>query len=142
MAVRKAEAVWRGALQDGKGTMKLGSGAFEGQYSFSSRFEEGTGTNPEELIGAAHAGCFSMALSGQLGRAGFTPNSIQTTARVHLNKVDGGFKITRIHLETEADVPGIEPGVFQENAEAAKAGCPVSQALAGVEITLDAKLKS
>lgn len=142
MAVRKAEAIWHGALQDGKGTMKLGSGAFEGQYSFSSRFEEGTGTNPEELIGAAHAGCFSMALSGRLGRAGFTPNSIQTTARVHLDKVGEGFKITRIHLETEADVPGIESQVFQENAEAAKAGCPVSQALAGVEITLDARLKS
>ena len=142
MAVRKAEAVWRGTLQGGKGTMKLSSGAFEGQYSFSSRFEEGTGTNPEELIGAAHAGCFSMALSGQLGRAGFTPNSIQTTARVHLNKVESGFKITRVHLETEADVPGIDAQTFQENAEAAKAGCPVSQALAGVEITLDARLKS
>ncbi len=140
MAVRTAEAVWEGDLMQGKGTMKLSSGAFEGAYSFASRFEEGPGTNPEELIGAAHAGCFSMALSAGLARAGYTPKRIHTTARVHLNKVDGGFKITKIELNTEAEVPGIDEKTFLEHAEAAKAGCPVSQALAGTEITLQAKL--
>lgn len=122
--------------------MKMVSGAYEGQYSFSSRFEEGQGTNPEELIAAAHAGCFSMALSGDLGRAGYDPKQVQTTAKVHLTKGDGGFRITRIHLETEAEVPGIDEDTFQEVAEGAKKGCPVSQALAAVdEITLDARLK-
>lgn len=143
MAVRSAEAVWRGTLQEGDGTMKMISGAYEGQYSFSSRFEEGQGTNPEELIGAAHAGCYSMALSGELGRAGYDPKQVQTTAKVHLTKGDSGFRITRIHLETEAEVPGIDESTFQELAEGAKKGCPVSQALAAVdEITLDARLKS
>ena len=107
MAARSANAVWEGDLKSGKGKVKLGSGAFEGTYSFSSRFEEGKGTNPEELIGAAHAGCFSMALSAGLGRAGFTPTRIQTEARVHLEKAEDGFKISRIQLVTEAEVPGM-----------------------------------
>jgi osmotically inducible protein OsmC len=140
MAVREAEAEWRGDLPRGSGQMRLGSGAFEGAYSFSSRFEEGTGTNPEELIGAAHAGCFSMALAAGLSRAGSPPTRVHTTARVHLEKVGEGFKITRSELSTEAEVPGIEEQAFLEAAEAAKKGCPVSQALGGVEITLEAKL--
>ncbi|MDB5033457.1 MAG: peroxiredoxin [Chlorobi bacterium] len=140
MPIRSANAVWEGSLQTGNGTMKLPSGAFEGAYSFSSRFEEGTGTNPEELIGAAHAGCFSMALSGALGRNGFTPERIATEARVHITKSDAGFTISRIDLQTEATIPGIDDAKFQEIAAGAKAGCPVSRALAGVEINLDAKL--
>ena len=140
MAVRTANAEWRGSLQGGEGTMNMQSGAYEGRYSFSSRFEEGTGTNPEELIGAAHAGCFSMALSAGLGRAGYTPTRVHTTASVHLTKGDAGFRINRIDLVTEAEVPGIDDAAFQEQADAAKKGCPVSQALAGTEITLDAKL--
>jgi len=140
MPVRTADAQWEGSLQDGKGIMRLASGAYEGQYSFSSRFEEGTGTNPEELIAAAHAGCFSMALSAALGRAGHTPNRVATTAKVHLDKGDAGFRITRIELNTEADVPGIDKAAFQEIAETAKQTCPVSVALAGPEITLNATL--
>jgi osmotically inducible protein OsmC len=120
--------------------MKFGSGAFDGPYSFSSRFEEGPGTNPEELLGAAHAGCFSMALSAQLTRAGFPPQSIQTTARVHLDKVGDANKITTIELQTEAKVPGIDQARFLELADAAKRGCPVSMALGGVDIKLQAKL--
>jgi len=139
MAVRKAEAVWEGGFK-GKGKMKLGSGAFEGAYSFASRFENGTGTNPEELIGAAHAGCFSMALSFMLEQAGFTPRRVQTSAKVHIDKAGEGFKITAIELETEADIPGIDEKKFMELADAAKKGCPVSQALSGTEITLKAKL--
>jgi osmotically inducible protein OsmC len=142
MAIRKAEAVWEGTLREGKGSVKLGSGLFEGRYSFTSRFEEGAGTNPEELIGAAHAGCFSMALSGDLGRSGYTPKRIHTTAQVYLEKVEGRSKITRIHLNTEAEVPGIDEKTFLEQAEGAKTGCPVSRALAGVEITMEAKLVS
>ncbi len=140
MATRSASAVWEGSLKEGKGRMKLGSGAFEGAYSFASRFEEGKGTNPEELIGAAHAGCFSMALSAGLGRAGYTPKRIQTSARVHLEKVGDAFRITRIDLVTEAEVPKIDAKTFNEQAEAAKKGCPVSAALAGVEISLNARL--
>jgi osmotically inducible protein OsmC len=140
MAVRKSEAEWKGDLLKGQGTMKLGSGAFEGSYSFPSRFESGQGTNPEELIGAAHAGCFSMALSAGLGKAGFTPTRIHTTATVHLEKVGEGFAITRIELESEAQIPGIDDKTFQEQAEAAKKGCPVSKALAGPQISLKAKL--
>jgi len=140
MPERTAHAVWEGSLQEGKGKMKLGSGAFEGAYSFASRFADGTGTNPEELIGAAHAGCFSMALSAGLGRAGFNPKRVQTDAKVHLVKADAGFKINKIELKTEAEVPGIDEKTFQEQAEAAKKGCPVSQALAGVEIQLNARL--
>jgi len=140
MPVRQAEAVWEGTLREGRGNMKFASRAFDGAYSFSSRFEEGTGTNPEELIAAAHAGCFSMALSGGLTRAGFAPDRVHTTARVYLEKVGEGFKITRIHLETDAVVPNIDEATFQQAAQAAKTGCPVSQLLTGAEITLDAKL--
>ncbi|MFZ5876452.1 MAG: OsmC family protein [Nitrospirota bacterium] len=140
MAIRSAEAHWTNGLKDGKGTMKLGSGAYEGAYSFASRFEQGLGTNPEELIGAAHAGCFSMALSAGLEKAGHKPRSVKTKARVHLEKVGEGFQITKIQLQTEADVPGIDQTKFREHAEAAKKGCPVSRALAGVQVELDAKL--
>ncbi len=140
MPARTASAVWEGDLKSGKGRMKLGSGAYEGPYSFLSRFEEGTGTNPEELIGAAHAGCFSMALSAGLDKAGIKARRIQTEARVHLEKVGDGFKITRIDLRTVGEVPGIDEKKFREHAEGAKKGCPVSKALAGAEITLDASL--
>jgi osmotically inducible protein OsmC len=140
MPARTATARWEGGLKDGKGTMRLGGGAFEGQYSFSSRFEEGAGTNPEELIGAAHAGCFSMALSAGLEAAGYIPNSVETTANVHLTPADGGFRISRIDLTTNAEVPGIDAATFAEQAEAAKQNCPVSKALAGVDIELDATL--
>lgn len=142
MPVRTAEAEWRGALQDGDGTMSFGGGAFSGAYSFGSRFEEGEGTNPEELIAAAHAGCFSMALAGALGQAGHAPESVRTTARVHLDKQDGGFAVTRSRLETEARVPGIDEEEFQRHAEAAKEGCPVSKALAALDIELEARLVS
>ncbi|HET6250430.1 MAG TPA: OsmC family protein [Tepidisphaeraceae bacterium] len=140
MPVRNADATWTGDLKGGKGTVKLGSGAYEGQYSFSSRFESGTGTNPEELIAAAHAGCYSMALSAGLGKAGFTPTKVHTTAKVSLDKVGEGFKITKITLVSEATVPGIDDGKFQEIAKATKAGCPVSQALSATPIELEAKL--
>jgi lipoyl-dependent peroxiredoxin len=140
MATRNGSAVWEGTVKEGKGTVKLGSGAFEGPYSFSSRFEDGKGTNPEELIGAAHAGCFSMALSGALTRAGFPPTRIETTARVHFGPVEGGFAIGLIELETTANVPGIDETTFQEHAEAAKKNCPVSKALVATEIKLNAKL--
>jgi len=140
MPARKASAIWEGDLKAGKGKMRLGSGAYEGPYSFASRFEEGKGTNPEELIGAAHAGCFSMALSAGLGKAGFTPKRIQTEASVHLEKAAEGFKISRIELRTVGEVPNIDEKTFREQAEAAKKGCPVSKALAGVEISLDATL--
>ena len=140
MPIRTADAKWNGGLKQGNGTIKLGSGAFEGAYSFTSRFEEGVGTNPEELIAAAHAGCFSMALSAILVEAGFEPKSVATKAKVAIEKSGDGFAITRIALQTEADVPGIDEAVFMEKAELAKKGCPVSKALASVEITLDAKL--
>ncbi|HEV7517539.1 MAG TPA: OsmC family protein [Thermoanaerobaculia bacterium] len=140
MPVRSAKAVWEGGLKDGQGKVSLGSGAFEGRYSFGSRFEEAGGTNPEELIGAAHAGCFSMALTAGLGRAGFAPKRVATAAKVHLEKVGEGFKITRIELDNESEVPGIDDAAFQEQARKAKEGCPVSQALGGVDITLNARL--
>src|SRR5438128_756770 len=140
MPIRSSQAVWEGDLKQGHGTMRLGSGAFEGAYSFLSRFESGTGTNPEELIAAAHAGCFSMALSHALASAGFTPKRVHTTAKVHLEKVADGFVIPRIELDLDADVPGIDPAAFKEQAEKAKAGCPVSKVLAGAKITLNAKL--
>jgi osmotically inducible protein OsmC len=140
MPVRKAKARWEGGLQEGHGTMALGSGAFEGQYSFGSRFETGTGTNPEELIGAAHAGCFSMALAGILSRSGHNPESIETSARVHLDKAGDGFAITTIELATQAKVPGIADDEFERHAQDAKRNCPVSGALAGVEIELEARL--
>src|SRR5919198_921420 len=131
MPTRKAEARWEGSLQEGHGTMRVETGAYEGPYSFQSRFEEGEGTNPEELIGAAHAGCFSMALSGELGRAGYEPQNVETEARVHIDKADGGFEITRVELHTRARVPGIGDDEFRQHAEAAKENCPVSKALAG-----------
>jgi lipoyl-dependent peroxiredoxin len=137
MAVRSSSAEWKGTLKSGGGTMKLGSGAWEGPYTFASRFESGKGTNPEELIGAAHAGCFSMFLSALLSDAGFAPTRISTTATVHL---DDGPVISRIELKTEAAVPGLDAATFQKHAEAAKAGCPVSKALAGPKIELTAKL--
>ncbi len=140
MSVRQAQAQWEGNLRDGKGTMRLGSGAFEGAYTFKSRFEEGAGTNPEELLGAAHAGCFSMAFSNMLSEAGHVPKRIATSARVHLERVDGKPTISRIELATEGDVPGIDAATFQEIGERAKAGCPVSRALAGVQISLSARL--
>jgi osmotically inducible protein OsmC len=141
MAKRSSEAQWQGSLKEGKGTMKLGSGAYEGAYSFPSRFENGDGTNPEELIAAAHAGCFSMALSAGLGKAGYVPTSIHTTATVHLEPVDGGFGITRIDLVTEAEVPDIDENEFQAQAKGAKENCPVSKVLSGADITLQATLK-
>lgn len=140
MPARTASAVWQGDLKSGKGTMRLGSGAFVGQFSFASRFEEGTGTNPEELAGAAHAGCFSMALSNELSKAGFVPTRVATTAKVHLEKAEGGFAISRIDLACEAQVSGIDNGKFQEIAAAAKKGCPISKLFAGAQINLDAKL--
>jgi len=120
--------------------MHLGSGAFDGQYSFSSRFESGTGTNPEELVAAAHAGCFSMALSNMLAQAGHPPTSVKTEAAVHFGPTDNGFGITSIDLTTVGEVPGIDEAEFLKHAEAAKAGCPISKALAAVEINLSAKL--
>ena len=127
-------------LKEGKGQVDFGNGLFKGAYSFASRFEDGTGTNPEELLGAAHAGCFAMALSLVLGKAAFKPEYVDATAHVTVAPQDGGFKITKSHLVCEARVPGIDQATFAQHAEAAKAGCPVSQALAGTEITLDAKL--
>ncbi|MEJ2667221.1 MAG: OsmC family protein [Deinococcales bacterium] len=140
MPTRRASARWEGTLREGSGSMKFGSGAFEGRYDFASRFEEGTGTNPEELIAAAHAGCFSMALSGGLARAGHPATAIATEAAVTIERQDAGFRITKSHLTCEATVPGISEEEFRQQADAAKAGCPVSAALTGVEITLDARL--
>jgi osmotically inducible protein OsmC len=137
---RKAKARWQGDLQKGKGTISTDSGVLsETQYSFATRFEDGKGTNPEELIAAAHAGCYSMALSMILGKAGFTPKSIDTSAAVSLDKVDGGFAITAVHLVVTAAVPGADDAAFAEAADAAKDGCPVSKVLKA-KITLDAKL--
>jgi lipoyl-dependent peroxiredoxin len=140
MPTRSSSARWQGNLKDGSGSVALGSGAFEGAYSFGSRFESAAGTNPEELIAAAEAGCFSMALSNMLSQAGHQPNSVDTTAVVHLEKGDAGFGISRIDLTTRGDVPGIDAAEFEKHAEAAKSGCIVSRALAAVEITLDAAL--
>ena len=140
MPTRTAKARWEGKIKQGSGRIQLGSGAFEGPYSFGSRFEEASGTNPEELIGAAHAGCFSMALSMLLEQAGFPPTSIETSADVRIEKGDAGFRIIEITLSTEATVPDIDTDKFQEQAEAAKKNCPVSQALAGTEIKLKAHL--
>ena len=141
MPTRTAEAEWQGDLRQGKGTMRVGSGAFEGSYSFKSRMgDETVGTNPEELIGAAHAGCYSMALSNALASAGFTPTSVHTTARVHFNQVPGGFSINPIDLETHAIVPGIDEETFQKLAKDAKENCPVSKALSATPINLKATL--
>jgi len=139
---RKADADWDGGIMDGKGTIKLGSGAFEGAYSFKSRFseEEQKATNPEELIAAALAGCYTMALSGNLGRAGYSPINIHTTAKVKIEKQDNGFVIPNIELTTEAEIDEIEGEEFQKIAEETKKTCPVSQVLAGAEISLNASL--
>ena len=138
---RSASAVWNGSLKEGKGTISSQSGALKAmQYSFAARFAEGVGTNPEELIAASHAGCFSMALSGQLGSADLVPDSIETTAVVTLEKTDAGFTVTKIHLTTKAKIPGIDKAKFDEIAAGAKAGCPISRLLAAAEITLDATL--
>ena len=142
MPVRTAEARWQRSLQDGSGTMRLGSGAFEGSYSFMSRMEDGPGTNPEELIGAAHAGCFSMAFANGLTQAGHKPQEIRTKATVHFDKGDQGWGISRIDLATEGTVPGIDEAAFKRLAEDAKKNCPVSKALAATPITLSATLKS
>ena len=141
MPTRKAEAHWEGNLAEGQGNLKVGSGAFEGPYSFKSRFEEGqSATNPEELIGAAHAGCFTMALIAALSRAGHKPTRVHTTAQVKLEKVGDAFSITKIDLDTEAEIPGIDDATFQQFARDAKQNCPVSKALAGTEIALSARL--
>ena len=140
MTVRKADAVWKGSLREGAGELTLESGAFRGPYTFKSRFEHGKETNPEELLGAAHAGCFTMALTAALGREKVTPTEIRTTAAVHLEQVAGGFSITRIQLKTRAKVPGVTAERFAALAADAKQNCPVSKALAGVEIALDAAL--
>ena len=141
MPVRTADATWTGGLKDGNGNMRFGGGAFDGQYSFVSRFEDGEGTNPEELIAAAHAGCYSMALSAGLENAGYDPEKVTTQARLNFEKTDAGFRVTSITLVTEASVPGIEAGEFAEQAEAAKDGCPVSNALnPAINIEVDATL--
>jgi osmotically inducible protein OsmC len=141
MPIRSANAVWEGDLAHGHGTMRTATASFEGPYTFASRFQEGKGVNPEELIGAAHAGCFSMALSHGLAQGGHTPRRVSTTAKVHLDKGDAGFRITTIELNCEADVPGISGEEFQKAAEDARVNCPVAQALKGVEIKLQAVLK-
>src|SRR5512144_2701615 len=138
---RKASAVWQGGLKDGKGKISTDSGVLQNtQYSFSTRFEDGKGTNPEELVAAAHAGCFSMALSGQLGNAGLTADSIKTKASVKLEKLDSGFAVTSVHLEVRARVPGADNDAFMTAANNAKAGCPISKLL-NAEITMDAQLE-
>lgn len=139
MSVRKAHAIWKGTLKEGSGILNLGSGAYAGAYTYASRFEDASGTNPEELIGAAHAGCFSMFLSALITKAGFTPARIETTAKVHL---EAGPTITLIELETEAEVPGLDEAAFLTHAQAAKVNCPVSKALASVNISLNARLVS
>jgi osmotically inducible protein OsmC len=141
MPIRTASARWAGNLTEGSGTIKTGKGGYEGNYSFRSRFEEGEGTNPEELIGAAHAGCFSMAFSKGLADAGFTPTSVETTANVHLDKTDSGMAVTRIELETVGEVPGIDEADFHKIAEGAKENCPISRLLSpGAQISLSARL--
>jgi osmotically inducible protein OsmC len=143
MPIRTASARWQGTLTEGSGTIATGKGGLQGNYSFKSRFEEGEGTNPEELIAAAHAGCFSMAFSKQLSDAGFPPTAVVTNANVHLDKTDAGISVTRIDLVTTGNVPGIDDAQFQKLAEDAKEGCPISRLLSpGAEITLDATLAS
>ena len=140
MPTRKAHARWSGSIEAGAGRLDFGNGTFEGPYSFASRFENGAGTNPEALLAAAHASCFAMALSLILGKAGFEPDYVDATAHVTIVRREDGFRITKSHLVCEAKVPGIDPATFVQHAQAAKQGCPVSQALAGVEITLEAEL--
>jgi osmotically inducible protein OsmC len=139
---RKASAVWRGGLKDGKGAISTESGVLkESQYSFGTRFENGVGTNPEELIAAAHAGCFSMAFSAELGKAGLTPESIRTTATITMDKTDAGFTVTESHLDVTAKIPGADPAKALAIANAAKAGCPISRLLKA-NVTMDAKLEA
>ena len=140
MAIRQAQAEWHGNLARGSGTMSFGSGAFDGAYSAASRFEEGEGTNPEELIAAAHAGCFSMALALVLSEAGHEPETVSSSAKVHLDKDEGGYSITRSDLTTEVRVEGLSEEEFQQHADEAKRSCPVSRALGAIEIGLEAKL--
>ena len=141
MPTRTADAEWNGTLKEGNGHLRLATGAWEGPYSFSSRFEEGQGTNPEELIAAAHAGCFSMKFAGDLGAAGFAPSAVRTTANVHLERGEAGWAIAAIELQCEAEVERIDEARFHEIAEESKAACPVSKALAAVpSITVNAKL--
>lgn len=140
MDPRTADAEWQGNLEEGRGTVRFGDGRFEQSYTAGSRFEQAPGTNPEELIAAAHASCFSMALAHTLAEAGTPAETVRTTAAVHLEKTEDGFAITRIDLRTEAAVSDIENDTFQEHAEEARATCPVSTALAGCEISLDARL--
>jgi len=142
MPERNASARWQGDLKGGQGTMRFGSGAFEGKYSFASRMENGPGTNPEELIGAAEAGCFSMAFANELSKAGHKPQEISTSATVHFDLVGGGFSITKIELKTEGVVPGIDEATFKKIGEEAKKTCPVSRALTGTQVVLDATLRS
>jgi len=142
MMKRKASAQWQGGLKDGKGAISTDSGVLsKTQYSFSTRFEDGIGTNPEELIAAAHAGCFTMALSGQLGGAGLTAESLDTTATVTLEKTDAGFTVTQIHLDVTAKIPGASQEAFDTAAQNAKKGCPISRLL-NTNITMDAKLEA
>lgn len=140
MPTRNAHATWSGALASGSGTIQLPSADWESQYSYASRFEEGTGTNPEELLAAAHAGCYSMAVSHELAQAGHPPTSAHTVAKVHLKQIEGGFEIPRIDLVLTAEVPGIDDAEFQTIAERAKENCPLSKVLAAAEITLEASL--
>ena len=140
---RKASAIWQGTLKEGKGAISTDSGVLKNtQYSFGTRFENGAGTNPEELIAAAHASCFSMALSGQLGNAGMTANSIDTTATLSMEKLDAGFTVTAVHLDLVANIPGADKAKFETAVENAKTGCPISRLLSNVKITVDAKLVS
>ena len=140
LIVRKASAVWNGSLKEGKGTISTETGVLSNtQYSFTSRFENGRGTNPEELVAAAHAGCFAMALSAQLGKAGITPESLEVTAGVTLEKLDAGFTVTKVHLDLTARIPGADKAAFEKAAGAAKAGCPISRLLKA-EITLTSRL--
>jgi len=139
---RNGSAVWSGGLKDGKGAVSTGSGVLkDSQYGFNTRFEDGPGTNPEELIGAAHAGCFTMALSGQLGQAGMTAQELRTTATVSMEKVEGGFSITAVHLDLVAKIPGASQEAFDKAANTAKENCPVSKLL-NAEITLTSRLES
>lgn len=138
MLIRHASATWHGSIQEGHGHMQFGD--FEGSYSVPSRFEDGGGTNPEELLGAAHAGCFSMALSSGLSAAGHPPISVQTSAQVHIDKLEMGWTVTRVHLVSKVEAEGLDPEAFQDIAEKAKSNCPISRALAGVEITMEASL--
>ena len=140
MNIRKSEAVWEGNLKEGKGTMTVGNGAYHGSYTYASRFETASGTNPEELIAAAHAGCFSMAFAADLDKAGYKATKIVTQAHVTLDKVEGKSRITRIQLETDATVPGIKNEEFQRISQTSKEGCPVSVALSNVPISLTARL--